>query len=260
MINRRNRTWLVVGVVILVVLAQFTFFNPARDFARRALAKPALVVSATAKKVKDSVALVFSIGDLAKENSALREQNIKLLAELASLTDVKNENLKLRDDLEFSNDRTDLDLLPASIINYSPSGSYQAVTIDKGGNDGLAENQAVVSGGFLVGKVKNVSATTAEVWLLTNRSLLTPVTLTGSQVTGILKGGIRGLVVDNIPIDTVIKPGELVVTSSLEQLYPPGLAVGQIEEVISEKEEIFIEIRISTPVNIANVRTVFVVR
>ncbi len=112
----------------------------------------------------------------------------------------------------------------------------------------------------MIGKIKNVSNTTAEIWLLSNRSLVTPVTLTGSQVTGLLKGGIRGLVVDNIPIDTKIEVGELVVTSSLEGLYPSGIAVGRIEEVISEQEEIFIEIRISSLVNVANVRTVFIVQ
>lgn len=258
--RRRRQIWTASLIVVLVIMAQFAFFEPARDLTRRIISGPVLVVSSIGTKIKNNINLLRSIRRLSSENNNLKQQNIEQLAQIAELINIKNENEQLRKDLSFSQDRPDLELLPVSIINYSPIGSYQAITIDKGSNDGIIRNQAVVSGGFLVGKVKNVSASTAEVWLLTNRNLLTPVILTNSQVTGILKGGIRGLVVDNIPIDTKIQKGELIVTSALEGLYPSGLAVGQIEEVISEKEEIFIEIRISSPVNIANIRTLFIVK
>ena len=258
--HRRRRIWLVISIILLILVAQFAFFEPVRDLARRIVSGPIAVIGSANSKVRNSINLLRSIGGLIEENNNLRVQNTKLLARVAELTNVKSENEQLRKDLAFSRSRPDLELLPVSIINYSPIGSYQALTIDRGSDDGVLENQAVVSGGFLVGKVKNVSKTTAEVWLLTNRNLLTPVILTNSQVTGILKGGIRGLVVDNIPIDTKTEKGELIVTSALEGLYPSGLAVGQIEEVISKKEEIFIEIRISSPINIANIRTLFIVK
>ena len=260
MTRRRQRFWVIIGLITLFILAQFAFFAPARDLARRIVAKPVMVVAGIGQKVSDTFALIGSIRQLAKENAQLREQTVTQLAEIADLTNVKNENQQLREDLNFSDLHPELSLLPASIINYSPIGSYQALTINKGNRDGIKENQAVVSSGFLIGKIKNVTDSTAEVWLLTNRNLATPVILTGSQVTGILKGGIRGLVVDNIPVDTTITPGELVVSSSLEGLYPAGLAIGQVEETISQKEEIFIALRISSPVNVANIRTVFVVQ
>lgn len=259
MTRRKQRTLVIAGLLTLLMLAQFAFFAPARDVARRLIAKPVMLIAAMGQKITETISLIGSIRQLAADNSALREQTITQLSEIAELTNVKNENQQLRQDLNFSDLHPNLSLLPASIINYSPIGSYQSVTIDKGTRDGVKENQAVVSSGFLIGKVKNVGESTAEIWLLTNRNLATPVVLTGSQVTGILKGGIRGLVVDNIPVDTVVVPRELVVSSSLESLYPAGLAIGQIEEIISQKEEIFIQLRISSPVNITNIRTVFVI-
>ncbi len=258
--RRRQRIWVIAAFVLLLVLAQFAFFAPARDFARRLVSGPVMAASAVGQKVSDTFGLIGAIRQLAKENAQLREQTVTQLAEIAELTNVKNENSQLRQDLNFSNLRPDLSLLPAEIISYSPIGSYQAFTINRGSRDGIKENQAVVSSGFLIGKIKHITDSTAEVWLLTNRNLATPVILTGSQVSGILKGGIRGLVVDNIPVDTAVTPGELVVSSSLEGLYPAGLAIGQVEETISQKEEIFIALRVSSPVNIANVRTVFVVQ
>jgi rod shape-determining protein MreC len=258
--RRRRRLWNTIAIISVIVLAQFIIFQPVRDLGRKIISAPVNGLSTVVGKIKTTFSLVGSIGDLSRENSRLAADNNRLLAELAKLKNVENENTQLKQDLKFSDDRTDLNLLPATIINYSPVGAYQAVTINKGSSDGVVENQAVVSGGFLVGKIKNVSQDTAEVWLLTNRSLLTPVILTGSNVTGVLKGGIRGLVVENIPIDTEIKKGELVVTSSLEQLYPAGIAVGQIEEILSQEEEIFTRVRVSTPINIANLRTLFVVK
>lgn len=258
--RRRRRIWAGVVIVLVIFAAQFAFFQPVRDLTRKIISGPISVVSTVSTKVRDNIKLLRSIRELSGENNILKQQNTKQLAQIAELTNVKNENEQLRKDLNFSQSRPDLELIPAPIINYSPIGSYQAITVGKGSEDGILENQAVVSGGFLVGKIRNVSKHTSEVWLLSNRNLLTPVILTSSQVTGILKGGIRGLVVDNIPIDTEIEKGELVVTSALESLYPSGLAVGQIEEVISEKEEIFIEIRISSPVNIANIRTLFIIK
>jgi rod shape-determining protein MreC len=65
--------------------------------------------------------------------------------------------------------------------------------------------------------------------------------------------------VDTIPTDTKVAVGEQVVTSPLEGLYPAGLAVGTVNEIISRKEEVFITLRVSSPVNIGNLTTVFVV-
>lgn len=258
--RRRIRLWGAVGLIVLIVVAQFAIFNPVRDFGRRLISGPVMVTSSIVDGVKSNISLIFSIRDLASENADLRQENLANLAQIAELANIKNENEQLRRDLRFSQERPDLNMTPATILSYSPVGSYHAVTIDKGSRDGVVVNQAVVSGGFLIGKVNSVSSTASEVWLLSNRNLLTPVILTGSNITGILKGGIRGLVVDNIPVDTDVDIGELVVTSSLEGLYPSGLAVGQVEEIISQQEEIFIRVRVSSPVNISNIRTVFVVQ
>lgn len=256
----RRRTGLIIGLALLIVLAQFAFFQPVRDRARRLIGSPAIAADSIAGRIRNSFKLLFSVSDLGKENAQLKVTLNEQTAEIARLKAVENENIELRQDLSFAQSRTDLKLTPVSVIAYSPFGSFQVLTINKGSRDGLKEEQAVVAQGFLVGKIKKVSDTTAEVWLLTNRNLLTPVQLTSSRTTGILKGGIRGLVIDNIPIDTKVEVGEQVVTSDLEGLYPSGIAVGRIEEIISRKEEIFLAARISTPINTASLSRVFVIQ
>lgn len=253
------RLIILVVIVGLIIASQFRFFTPLRNLTRIAITAPARLLDGISVRLSDSTRVLFAVSDLAKENSELRVKSSELEAQLAKLKSVGSENETLRADLNFKKTRSDLKLAPAEVISFSPSGQFQAFTINQGSKDGIKEGQAVVSNGFLVGKVHQVSSSTAEVYLVTNRNLLTPVVLTGSQTVGLLSGGIRGLVVENIPLDTKVSVGEAVVTSSLEGVYPAGIAIGQVEEIISSKEDIFLTLRISTPVNFGNLTVVFVV-
>lgn len=258
--HRKSRRWqYLAALVVLILLLQFPIFAPVRDLARRAVGYPAKVTASFFGGVGGFFKTIGSATKLGAENAALRAEVNQKDAEIAKLKTVEGDNAKLREDLKFSASRPDLKLLPAEIITYSPLGSYQAVSINRGARDGLKEEQAVVAQGYLIGKVKSVSENTAEIWLLANRNVITPVRLTSSQTSGILKGGIRGLVVDNIPIDTKVTKDELVVTSALEGLYPAGIAVGKVEEIISRSEEIFLAARISSPINVASIAQVFVI-
>jgi len=246
-------------VVALLIASQFRFFSPVREFTRRAIGTPARKFDSLANRLSTSARILFAINDLAKENQSLKLQNSTLEAELAKLKSTQNENEILRQDLNFKSSRNDLHLTPAQVLSFSPSRQYLAFTIDRGSRDGIKENQAVISNGFLIGKINKVASATAEVWLIANRNLLTPVILTGSQTVFNFSGGLQGLVVKNIPINTSVSVGESVVSSSLEGIYPPGIAIGKVEEIISSKEEIFLTLRISSPLRFGDLTIVFVV-
>lgn len=255
----RQRSTYYIALLLIIIVAQFPIFRPVRDRARRLIYGPVALLNHSGSQIHTAVVLLGSIESLSRENAALRVKNNELSAQIADLQTIKNENKQLRQDLNFAQTQPTLKLQPATIINYSPIGLYQAITIDKGSQDGLKEGQVVVSSGYAVGKIRQVSDSTAEVWLLANRNLLTPVLLTGTQTTGILQGDIGGLVVTNIPIDVPVKAGEDVVTSALDNLYPAGIAVGQVEQILSHKEDIFQSVRVTSPININSLTTVFVV-
>lgn len=258
--RRIQRRELIVLLVICLALIQFPQLKPVRDLLRQAVVVPARLLVNTNQFVKGNVATVRGVIELSKENALLKEQNADLLARLAQQEQTANENQQLRRDLNFAQSRAELKLIPAELLNYSPSGSYQAITINKGSADGVALEQAVITSGALLGKVKNVSEHTAEVWLVTNRNLAIPVTITSVDISGVLRGGIAGLIIDNIPAGTKIKQGDLVVTSALENLYPSGILVGTIEAVESRQEEVFTRARMSLTYNMANIKTVYVVQ
>lgn len=255
-----RRSTLIFIAIILLVAAQFRFFQPVRDALRSTVSGPSRVVSNLGQRVHDSFSVLFTVNDLARENTMLREQLLAKDAEIAKLQFARGENDQLKKDLDFKVGRSDFTAVAATVVNYSPTSIYQTITINRGSADGVAVGQAAVSSGYLIGKVSKVSERTAEVWLLSNRNLVTPVMLTESQTVGLLKGSIRGLVVENIPLDTKVEKGSPVVTSALEGLYPAGIAIGVVEEVISAKEEIFLTLRVSSPINPNNLTSVLVVR
>ncbi len=256
----KGRTAFVSAIIIIFLLTRFSFFAPVRDVIRVTISRPAALFVEIGSKFHNSFGVLFSVKNLAKENVDLRQQLTAAEARVAELSQAKGENEALKKELDFEKSHPALDLLSASVINYSPSSLYQAVTINRGSKDGVEIGQAVESSGFLIGKIHAISDHTAEIWLLSNRNLLTPVLLTDSQTVGLLKGSIRGLVVENIPLDTKVGKGSPIVTSSLEGQYPAGIAIGSVEEIISTKEEIFQTLRIITPINPSNLTTVYIVK
>lgn len=249
----------IIATVALIAVFQLSFFSPVRDSIRRGLSVPSNLLDSISTKATQTFRIFFSINELSRENNELKFKNAELEAQLAKLADVETENITLRSDLNFQKQRADLKLAPAEVISFSPTGQYQAFVINRGEEDGVKVGQAVVSNGFLIGKLNKVDKHSSEVWLITNPNLLTPIILTKSQTVGILSGGIRGLVAENIPLDTDVSVGESIVTSSLEGVYPSGIAIGKVEEIISRKEDIFISLRISSPIKFGNLTVVFVV-
>jgi rod shape-determining protein MreC len=255
----RRLNYLLIIVVVLLI-GQLALFRSVRDFGRQLLLQPVGWLDRGVNHINNFFIVVSQINSLSKENSQLKQTNISLQAQLADLGSIQAENEQLKKDLAFAQSRSDLTLLPAHVVSYSPIENFQALTIDRGTNDGLKAEAAVIAQGYLIGKIKNIAPKTAEVWLLANPNLLTPITLPKSNTTGILQGGLSGLVVSNIPINANVTPGDPVVTSALQGLYPPNLPVGTVQEIISRKEDIFISVRLSTAINADSLETVFVVK
>ncbi|MEK7548494.1 MAG: rod shape-determining protein MreC [Patescibacteria group bacterium] len=256
--KRRVRIWPLAVVIVLALVLQLPFGYSVRDYGRRILTIPTRLLDSLANRLVTATKLVFSISDLARENQTLSIKVNQLQAQVSTLEAAGTENEQLKRELGFQQNSPNGQFQTAQVVSFSPAGFNQSLTINRGSRDSVIVGSAVIAGGYLIGKIATVGDRTAEVWLLTNRNLTTPIVLANSQTIGLLKGGIRGLVIENIPLDTKIEPNEAVVSSSLEGLFPPGLAIGSVEEVISSGEDIFLTLRILAPVKLGNLSVVSV--
>lgn len=203
---------------------------------------------------------IVHIKQIFNQNRNLVVENLNLQSELAKLKEVGYENEILKKELKFAQTQdSSLTLIPVAIIGRT-SGYLKSMTIDKGEKDGLTSGQAVVSQGFLVGTVANVGLANAEVTLVTGYNSLVPTVLQESRGTGLLRGGLEGLIVEDIPLNIMVKEGENVVTSGLGGQIPQGLAVGKIRDVISRPGEIFQKVSVVSPIDFSRLEVLFVVK
>lgn len=173
---------------------------------------------------------------LERENEGLRRANAKLLAENNTLRSFEKENAALRQALKYK-EVSRFELVPANVIAREPSSWWQYVTINRGERDGVEVNQAVVSTQGLVGKISSVSATTSKVVLLGDENCRVAATLEGTNEQGIIIGqptemGAVQCRMTFISRTATIDVGQLAFTSGLGGVFPQGLRIGEITQLV----------------------------
>ncbi len=203
---------------------------------------------------------IFQINRVLKQNHNLVNENLQLQSQLAKLNEVSYENEILKKELKFAQSQSQTTVLIPSAIIGRASGYLKSVTVDKGAKDGLVKGQAAISEGFLVGVVGAVRQDNAEITLATDYNSLIPATLQESRGTGLLRGGLEGLVVEDIPLNITIKNGESVVTSGLGGQIPAGLAVGKVQNTLSKPGAIFQKVSVGSPIDFSKLEVLFIVK
>ncbi len=148
----------------------------------------------------------------------------------------------------------------AQVIGSSGSEQSRSIYIDKGSADGVKTDQAVITAEGIVGKVIDVEQDhTAKVLLVNDESSGVGVVLEKSRLQGILRGTASGeLVVEKILSDESVEPGERVLTSGGDQIFPKGLDVGVITKAIPGADS-FLNIRLRPATNLSKLEEVLVV-
>jgi len=128
--------------------------------------------------------------------------------------------------------------MPAQVIGTSGSDQSRLFTIDKGTDDGLSRDMAVITGEGIVGKVREVFGHSAQVLAINDQSSGAGVILVNERIRGILRGNAQGQPqIVGILADNRIQPGEQVLTAGGDKIFPRGLPVGVVEKVVRDPEQ-----------------------
>lgn len=120
----------------------------------------------------------------------------------------------------------------AQVIGASGSDRSHVLLLDKGWADGLRPEQPVVTPDGVVGKLRDVFPHSAQLLLLSDSTSGAGVILVSTRLRAILRGGNDGEVqITNLTPDDRIKPGETVITSGGDQIFPRGLPIGVITAI-----------------------------
>jgi rod shape-determining protein MreC len=147
----------------------------------------------------------------------------------------------------------------AQVIGSSGSEQSRSIYIDKGSRDGVKQDMAVITAEGVVGKVLRVFRTTSQVLLVNDQTSGVGAILEKSRLQGVLRGTALGeVVLEKVMSDETVQPGEKVVTSGGDQIFPKGLPVGTVTKV-SPGPELFLNIRVRPAVDLSRLEEVLVI-
>ncbi len=173
-----------------------------------------------------------------QQNAALRQQMTELRLRQTALSEDALAGQRLQALLAFQQQYVSA-TVAAQVVGASGSDLSRVVYLNKGSADGLRPDMPVMTPDGVVGKVRDVfpatAPHTAQVLLMNDQTSGAGVILANTRVRAIVHGTTAGQVmITNLTADERIKPGEVVVTSGGDQVFPRGLPVGTVESVLPD--------------------------
>jgi rod shape-determining protein MreC len=200
----------------------------------------------------------FYLRGVRAENRQLKEQIEQMRLEQVRLSEDAAQAHRLQALLQFK-EQFVLKTVAAQVIGSSGSDSSRILYIDKGENEGLARDMAVVTADGIVGKVLQVFPSVSQVLLINDQSSGVGAILEKSRLQGVLKGTANGeVVLERLMSDEQVEPGETILTSGGDQIFPKGLPVGTVAHVGGGKD-LFLTIRVRPAANLSKLEEVLVV-
>ena len=177
--------------------------------------------------------------ELIQDNERLNKKIESIQLRLQESRKLVQENKELRDFLNLPS-RVDFNYVAARIISRDPASGGRRVRIDRGAAHHLAVGQAVLSNGFLYGRILEVSDQTALVVTIIDPNCKVSVNIANTNINGVLFGQKRDrwkakpvCLIKYLPRDFDYQAGMKVETSELGTIIPPEIPVG---ELVPKKE------------------------
>ena len=181
-----------------------------------------------------------SLGDLSSlrgDNTDLRSRVAELSTQIGEAEAIEAENERLRELLGLDESWTTMDRVAATVIATVPANYRWAVRIDRGSNDGIAADMAVVAPEGLVGKIISVQPDTSIVLLLIDPQAAARARIKEKGFTGIARGNgaDQSLSLDGVHPEANVQEGDEVITSGYDLgIFPPSIPIGEVVDATGE--------------------------
>lgn len=175
-----------------------------------------------------------------EEYRRLRDLTVDLEGQLVEKDELSMENERLKALLDFKEQNPDLAVYGARVIGKSPGNWFNTLVIDRGSEDGVAVDMAVVTEKGLVGRVIEVGGRWSKVLSIIDSQSAVSAIAQRSRDNGTLQGdttlydgeGLCRMVY--LPQDATVREGDTVITSGLGDIFPKGLPIGTVVGVENE--------------------------
>jgi rod shape-determining protein MreC len=200
----------------------------------------------------------FYLRGVRAENRELKEQIEHMKLEQVRLNEDATQAHRLQALLAFKEQYISK-TVPAQVIGSSGSDLSRSIYIDKGSDQGIQPDMAVITASGIVGKVLHSYPSTSLVLLINDQSSGVGAILEKSRLQGVLRGTPNGEVqLERVMSDEQVPAGETVLTSGGDQIFPKGLTVGTVSKVEGGKD-LFLNVKVKPSANLSRLEEVLVV-
>ena len=228
------------------------------------------VINTGSKKVYDFFDGLKDVGKLKEENESLKDKVITLEEENRRYENIIGKTDYLKNEANLL-DNTSFKLIEAKVVGKEPGNWFERFTIDKGSKDGIKKGDTVIQAveidgdiikEGIVGRVVDVGGNFAKIVTVIDELSKISFKVIRTQDGGIiagsgsLKGDVSGYLYDNKA--DLIK-GDKLITSGLGGSYVENIYIGEIDEVLSEDEDLMKRISVKPAINFKKLYKVYII-
>lgn len=260
--DERRTGWLLalllVGQLVLLAL-QVPGAGGRRSYletvALRVVGPPARLVTGAGSKLSGTGRSLRLQSSLVKENRDLRGEVERLRLELLRLRDLESEVGRLSAALDYAS--PPIGRVRATDVVYVDHTSWLRTLVVWAGEGAAWVDQPVLAPEGLVGRVVLVSGPYAKVQLVTDRAAAVGVMVARTRRQGVVRGaGTGSLVLDYVPLQADVRPGDRVLTAGIDGVYPRGIPVGTVSRV-EPGGQLFHHIEVAPAVDLGSLDRVY---
>jgi rod shape-determining protein MreC len=269
--NRNKQTEILGGIFTVIILILLIFLSNIEvnklsylETVASSIVNPIQrVVTDLKNKIQGNTAYFSNMDSIIAENEELKQKNSELETSLRELEIIKAENSILQDAMNLAEKYAMYDTIPAYVINKDVSNYSSTLVLNVGSDDGIEENMAVIADKGLVGHVISVTNKTCKVQVIIDSASTVGCTISTTNESIICKGTLDNdqvLRASYIPTGAELIQGDSVTTSGLGGIYPRGITIGTIKEIITTSNVTDRYAIVEPAVDFSKVDTVLVIK
>lgn len=233
----------VLSLALIATDSRLQYLSALRHQFERYLHPLALMVNAPSELYRYVDTYLTAHDQLLAENEILRDRVLQTNVAIQSVQSLQVENDHLRGLFNVQKHLAQHSIL-GDILHASSNQLTKSIVINRGVNHGAKLGAAVIDANGIIGQVTDVYPKTSVVTLITNKSLEIPVIVERNGLRAIAFGHGQSnlLEIPYLPANVDIHEGDKLMTSGIDNVYPPNVAVGIVQTISIAPGSTFIRI------------------
>jgi len=249
------------SLFLMVADARFNITQPVRAAIATALYPAQWLALQPVRAFKEVGAYFASLDEAQRSGDEARKKLALQSLRAGQVEQLTQENNRLRQLLELR-EQLAIPVLAAEVLYDAADPYSRKVIIDKGMTHGVDLGSPVLDEAGVLGQVTRVHPLVSEVTLVIDRDLAIPVlnVRTGARSVAYGEAGTGAMELRFMGSNADVREGDLLTTSGVDGVYPPGLLVARISHIERRAESAFAKIHCVPQALVNGVRHVIVVK